>query len=137
LSPYHFLRTFARVTGVTPHRYLLRARLRNAAVRLAIEDAPVAEVAGHLLHSEPAGDPWVVDTLRCAARRSVERGAPEAAVRYLRRALDEPPADAAPVLAELVKKGGIRAVAVGNGTARTFVVTDAAGAPAALGVGAP
>lgn len=35
LSPYHFLRTFERVTGVTPHQYLLRARLRDAALRLA------------------------------------------------------------------------------------------------------
>ena len=29
LSPYHFLRTFERVTGVTPHQYVLRARLRR------------------------------------------------------------------------------------------------------------
>ena len=35
LSPYHFLRTFERLTGLTPHQYLLRARLREAAVRLA------------------------------------------------------------------------------------------------------
>ena len=26
LSPYHFLRTFERLTGVTPHQYVLRAR---------------------------------------------------------------------------------------------------------------
>jgi AraC family transcriptional regulator len=35
LSPYHFLRTFERLTGATPHQYVLRARLREAAVRLA------------------------------------------------------------------------------------------------------
>ena len=34
LSPYHFLRTFEEVTGVTPHQYLLRIRLRRAAVQL-------------------------------------------------------------------------------------------------------
>ena len=34
LSPYHFLRTFQLLTGVTPHQYLLRARLRNAAIHL-------------------------------------------------------------------------------------------------------
>jgi len=34
LSPYHFLRTFERLTGLTPHQYLLRARLREAAIRL-------------------------------------------------------------------------------------------------------
>src|SRR6202008_1278335 len=37
LSPYHFLRTFERLTGVTPHQYVLRARLRAAATRLATE----------------------------------------------------------------------------------------------------
>ena len=35
LSPYHFLRTFKRVTGITPHQWLLRARLREAAQRLS------------------------------------------------------------------------------------------------------
>src|SRR5213075_3037758 len=34
LSPYHFLRTFQQLTGVTPHQYLRRLRLRKAAVRL-------------------------------------------------------------------------------------------------------
>src|SRR5262249_589789 len=37
LSPYHFLRVFERVTGLTPHQYIRRARLRNAALRLATE----------------------------------------------------------------------------------------------------
>ena len=45
LSPYHFLRTFTRVTGVTPHQFALRARLRDAAVRLATGDARVIDVA--------------------------------------------------------------------------------------------
>lgn len=35
LSPYHFLRLFSRVLGVTPHQYLLRSRLANAAGLLA------------------------------------------------------------------------------------------------------
>jgi AraC-like DNA-binding protein len=39
LSPYHFLRNFQRITGLTPHQYLLRARLREAALGLA-EDEP-------------------------------------------------------------------------------------------------
>ena len=34
LSPYHFLRTFERLTGLTPHQYIRRARLRAAAARL-------------------------------------------------------------------------------------------------------
>jgi len=45
LSPYHFLRTFTRVTGVTPHQFTLRARLRDAAVRLATGDARVIDLA--------------------------------------------------------------------------------------------
>jgi len=35
LSPYHFLRTFQRLTGVTPHQFVLRKRLMEAALRLA------------------------------------------------------------------------------------------------------
>jgi AraC family transcriptional regulator len=40
LSPYHFLRTFERLTGVTPHQYVLRARLREAAMRLVDDEQP-------------------------------------------------------------------------------------------------
>jgi AraC family transcriptional regulator len=39
LSPFHFLRLFAAVLGVTPHQYLVRARLRRAARLLADPDA--------------------------------------------------------------------------------------------------
>lgn len=45
LSPFHFLRTFQRVTGVTPHQYLCRTRLRRAATRLVENGAPVIDVA--------------------------------------------------------------------------------------------
>lgn len=45
LSPFHFLRMFRRVTGVTPHQYLLRSRLRRAARLLAEPERPVTEVA--------------------------------------------------------------------------------------------
>ncbi len=45
LSLWHFLRTFESVTGVTPHQYLLRRRLRDAAVRLASEPDRVIEIA--------------------------------------------------------------------------------------------
>ena len=45
LSPYHFLRSFKTVTGVTPHQWLLRARLRAAAEKLAATKAPVTEIA--------------------------------------------------------------------------------------------
>jgi AraC-like DNA-binding protein len=45
LSDFYFLRTFGRVTGVTPHQYVLRARLRHAALRLAGEDTKIVDIA--------------------------------------------------------------------------------------------
>jgi len=45
LSPYHFLRTFERLTGVTPHQYVRRMRLRKSAVRLAREKTKVLDIA--------------------------------------------------------------------------------------------
>ena len=45
LSPFHFLRLFSKVTGVTPHQYLVRTRLRRAARLLSREDLPITEVA--------------------------------------------------------------------------------------------
>src|SRR5262249_31876683 len=45
LSPYHFLRAFESVTGVTPHQYILRWRLREAAVRLSADSEKVSDVA--------------------------------------------------------------------------------------------
>jgi AraC family transcriptional regulator len=44
-SPYHFLRTFERLTGLTPHQYVRRSRLREAAMRLALEPTKVIDVA--------------------------------------------------------------------------------------------
>src|SRR4029079_961124 len=43
--PFHFLRLFAGVLGVTPHQYLVRSRLRHAARRLADDDSPITEIA--------------------------------------------------------------------------------------------
>jgi AraC-like DNA-binding protein len=37
-SPFHFLRLFSSVLGVTPHQYLVRSRLRHAARLLAEQD---------------------------------------------------------------------------------------------------
>jgi len=45
LSPFHFLRLFANVLGVTPHQYLIRSRLRRAARLLADDSKPIIEVA--------------------------------------------------------------------------------------------
>ncbi|HYK18407.1 MAG TPA: AraC family transcriptional regulator [Bryobacteraceae bacterium] len=45
LSPYHFLRTFEHLTGVTPHQFLLRARLREAATRLTLLSSKIVDIA--------------------------------------------------------------------------------------------
>jgi AraC-like DNA-binding protein len=45
MSAFHFLRTFRQVTGLTPHQYLLRKRLRVAAIRLAMQPEAVLETA--------------------------------------------------------------------------------------------
>lgn len=45
VSKFHFLRSFARVVGLTPYRYLLLTRLRRAGAALAASDRPVAEIA--------------------------------------------------------------------------------------------
>jgi AraC-like DNA-binding protein len=45
ISPFHFLRVFSGVLGVTPHQYLVRSRLRHAARLLADDERPVTDVA--------------------------------------------------------------------------------------------
>jgi AraC-like DNA-binding protein len=45
LSPFHFLRLFSNVLGVTPHQYLVRSRLRHAARLLADDGRSVTDVA--------------------------------------------------------------------------------------------
>ena len=44
LSPYHFRRLFLRETGITPHEYLLKTRVRKACELLA-QAVPIASVA--------------------------------------------------------------------------------------------
>ncbi|MFT4069825.1 helix-turn-helix domain-containing protein [Paraburkholderia sp.] len=45
VSDFYFLRTFQQVTGVTPHQYLLRARLRAAALRLRGGGERIVDIA--------------------------------------------------------------------------------------------
>jgi AraC-like DNA-binding protein len=45
VSPFHFLRLFSGVLGVTPHQYLLRSRLRHAARQLADDVKAVTDIA--------------------------------------------------------------------------------------------
>jgi AraC-like DNA-binding protein len=45
VSPFHFLRLFSHVLGVTPHQYLVRSRLRHAARLLADDGRAVTQIA--------------------------------------------------------------------------------------------
>jgi len=45
MSPYHFLRTFRGIVGMTPHQYILHTRLHRAAVRLRRTDDSIAAIA--------------------------------------------------------------------------------------------
>jgi hypothetical protein len=81
-----------------------RAEAHGRAARLLAErGAPVAQVASHLMASQPSRDEWVVGVLRAAAREATFSGAPGSSVSYLERALEEsrPPAVRAELLLEL------------------------------------
>jgi ATP/maltotriose-dependent transcriptional regulator MalT len=64
---------------------------RAAARVLHAERAPPGQVAAHLGPLRGAGDAWVVERLRAAARAAIDDGAPAAAAGLLERALAEPP----------------------------------------------
>lgn len=91
LSPYHFLRTFEGLTGVTPHKYVLRARLREAAMRLVAEPVRVLDIAldcgfgdvsnfNHAFRAEFGVSPRIFRQQRgrrAEVRPNYKRGAPE------------------------------------------------------------
>lgn len=45
MSKYHFLRTFRRIVGLTPHQFLLDLRLRRAAMALCTTQTPISTIA--------------------------------------------------------------------------------------------
>ena len=45
MSPYHFLRTFRAVVGMTPHQFVLRTRMHRAAVQLRRSNEDVCSIA--------------------------------------------------------------------------------------------
>ena len=63
----------------------------RAAATLRSLHASDEQVAAHLLLAPPRADDGVVGLLRAAAQSASDRGAPESAVTYLRRALAEDP----------------------------------------------
>jgi DNA-binding CsgD family transcriptional regulator len=64
-------------------------RHAEAARLLAADGADLDAVCAHLLVCEPAGSREVVELLRAAASRALDRGGAESAAAYLRRALAE------------------------------------------------
>lgn len=69
----------------------LRATMHAQAARELVAEAREG-AAAHLIATDPAADRWVVEQLEAAAQRAMAQGAPDAAVRFLTRALAEPPA---------------------------------------------
>jgi DNA-binding CsgD family transcriptional regulator len=63
----------------------------RAADLLDAAEAPVDEIAVHLLPLAPSGDSRLVGILRSAATVALDAGAPDSAVQCLTRALAEPP----------------------------------------------
>ena len=71
-----------------------RAESHFAAARLLrARRASPERIGVHLLATTPTGESADLETLRHAATRAVQRGAPEAAIPLLRRALEEPVGD--------------------------------------------
>jgi DNA-binding CsgD family transcriptional regulator len=95
LELVHAIVRAAVLSGLSgPERARQHAR---AAGLLRDRGASAEEISAHLLVTEPASDAEVVATLLEAAGMALARGAPEAAVRLLRRALLEPPTEDARV----------------------------------------
>ena len=87
--------------GIPAHQ---RARLHaDAAQRLLDEGAGPERAAAHLLRVPSGGRAWAVPALRSAAAAAMARGAPDAAIPLLRRALAEAPQDRPQLLLELIE----------------------------------
>jgi len=92
LSFVHPIVRSAVYDALTP---AVRARWHQRAARLLhAARAPAELVAAHLLATDPADDPGTVATLEQASAAALSQGAPDIALRYLRRALAEPPPEA-------------------------------------------
>jgi class 3 adenylate cyclase len=66
-------------------------RHAQAAERLGHEHAPLDEIVAHLVLTEPAGDPAIIDRLLGAGYDALSRGAADSSLRTFARALAEPP----------------------------------------------
>jgi DNA-binding CsgD family transcriptional regulator/predicted negative regulator of RcsB-dependent stress response len=101
-------------------RHLEAARLLQA------EGEDPERTAAHLLLGRPQGDPFAVRTLLAAAREAAGRGGWQSAVRYLERALEEPPA--ADLRSDLLAELGAAEAAIGAPRAAEHLAQAAAAA---------
>jgi DNA-binding NarL/FixJ family response regulator len=90
--PLRFVHPIVRNAIYCDLTHTERADEHRRAARLLIADGAASElVAAQLMLADPSGDPAAVQALRCAARDALSRGAPDAAVAWLTRAIAEPP----------------------------------------------
>jgi DNA-binding NarL/FixJ family response regulator len=68
-------------------------RHARAARLLADRNAAPDEIAAHLLMAPRNGEGWVAELLQKAGQAAMRQGAPDSAIAYLRRAIDEPAPD--------------------------------------------
>ncbi|MFJ8593471.1 LuxR C-terminal-related transcriptional regulator [Streptomyces sp. NPDC093598] len=91
-EPLDFVHPLVRATVYRTTPPAQRADLHaQAAALLTAAGARPEQAAEHLLYVPPTQDAETVTALRAAARHALGTGAAEAALTYLRRALDEPP----------------------------------------------
>jgi DNA-binding CsgD family transcriptional regulator len=91
-TPVEFMHPVVRTAVLEDMTAAERVSGHRRAAELLLEVGALPEdSAAHFAQTIPAHDSLVVATLRDAAARSLARGAPQAAVAYLRRALEEPP----------------------------------------------
>jgi len=112
-EPLSFLQPLVRAAVGALIPPLERGQAHRRAARLLIEDgAGERQTAEHLLAAPPERDPQAINVLRGAARRALDHGAADRAVRMLERALAEKPspevyADVVGELAEAESSAGL------------------------------
>ncbi|MCY1249363.1 HTH-type transcriptional activator RhaS [compost metagenome] len=67
MNPYAFLRSFKCSTGVTPHQYLIRARIEHAKQMLHFTRLPVTDIALRCGFASPS---HFADTFKKVERRT-------------------------------------------------------------------
>ena len=102
-APLGFVHPVVRAAVYAELSPVDRGRGHSRAARLLAESGAEPErVAAQLLLTTSTRDAWATEILRDAAQSALARGAPDSAVAYLRRALDEaPPREEGSVLYEL------------------------------------